>query len=43
MKTKLSILLVLFSFLSIVCFAQEKTKKELKAERELEKQKEIKA
>ena len=43
MKTKLSILLVLFSFFNIVCFAQEKTKKELKAERELEKQKEIKA
>lgn len=42
MKTKLSIILVLFSFFSIVCFAQEKTKKELKAERELEKQKEIK-
>lgn len=42
MKTKLSILLVLFSFFSIVCLAQEKTKKELKAERELEKQKEIK-
>lgn len=42
MKTKLSILLVLFSFLSMECLAQEKTKKELKAEKELEKQKEIK-
>ena len=43
MKRELSILLVLFSFLSMGCFAQEKSKKELKAERELEKQKEVKA
>ncbi|MEO8239512.1 MAG: DUF4251 domain-containing protein [Flavobacterium sp.] len=43
MKTKLSILLVLFSFLSMECFAQEKTKKEIKAEKELQKQKDIKA
>lgn len=43
MKTKLSILLVLFSFLNMECFAQEKTKKEIKAEKELQKQKEIKS
>jgi len=43
MKTKLSILLVLLSLLSIPIFAQEKTKKELKAERDLQKQKEIEA
>lgn len=43
MKTKLSILLVLCCFLSFPVFAQEKTKKELKTERDLEKQKEIEA
>jgi hypothetical protein len=43
MKRKLSILLVLFCFLSFPVLAQEKTKKELKAERELQKQKEIEA
>lgn len=43
MKTKLSILLVLCCFLNFPVFAQEKTKKELKAERELQKQKEIEA
>jgi Domain of unknown function (DUF4251) len=43
MKTKLSILLVLLSLLSIPVFAQEKTKKELKAERDLQKQKEMEA
>ena len=42
MKTKLLILLVLFCFLSLPLLAQEKSKKELKAERELQKQKEIK-
>lgn len=41
MKTKLSILLVLWCFFSFPVFAQEKTKKELKAERALQKQKEI--
>ncbi|MCC9066241.1 DUF4251 domain-containing protein [Flavobacterium piscisymbiosum] len=43
MKIKLSILLVLLSFLNSPVFAQEKTKKELKAEQELQKQKEIEA
>ncbi|MEN2398637.1 DUF4251 domain-containing protein [Flavobacterium sp. MC2016-06] len=43
MKTKLSILLVLFCFLSFPVLAQEKTKKELKAEKELQQQKEIDA
>jgi len=43
MKSKLSILLVLCCFLSLTVFAQQKTKKELKAERELQKQKEIEA
>lgn len=41
MKTKVSILLVLCCFLTLPVFAQEKTKKQLKAERELQKQKEI--
>jgi len=40
MKMKLSILALLFSFVSIQAYAQEKTKKELKAERELKEQKE---
>lgn len=43
MKTKLSILLVLLCFLSNPILAQEKSKKELKAERDLQKQKEIEA
>ncbi|SHM11844.1 DUF4251 domain-containing protein [Flavobacterium saccharophilum] len=43
MKRKLSILLVLLCFISFPVLAQEKTKKELKAERELQKQKEIEA
>jgi hypothetical protein len=43
MKTKLLILLVLSSFLSLPVLAQEKSKKELKAERQLQKQKEIEA
>ncbi|MFQ6600066.1 DUF4251 domain-containing protein [Flavobacterium sp. C3NV] len=41
MKTKLSILLVLLCFLLSPVFAQEKTKKELKAEKEQQQQKEI--
>lgn len=41
MKTKLFIFLVLLSLLSFPVLAQEKSKKELKAERELQKQKEI--
>jgi len=41
MKTKLFILLMLSCLLSFPLFAQEKTKKELKAERDLQKQKEI--
>ncbi|WP_026730361.1 DUF4251 domain-containing protein [Flavobacterium denitrificans] len=43
MSPKLSILLVLSCFLSFSVLAQEKSKKELKAERELQKQKEIEA
>lgn len=43
MRRKLFILLVLSCFLSLSVVAQEKTKKELKAERELQKQKEIEA
>lgn len=43
MRTKLSILLVLVCFLNTPAFAQEKTKKELKAEKELQRQKEIEA
>ncbi|WP_431242458.1 DUF4251 domain-containing protein [Flavobacterium sp. P21] len=43
MSVKLSILLVLSCFLSFSVLAQEKSKKELKAERELQKQKEIEA
>lgn len=40
MKTKITVLM-LFCFFNIAVFAQEKTKKELKAERELQKQKAI--
>ncbi|MEN2413578.1 DUF4251 domain-containing protein [Flavobacterium mesophilum] len=43
MSPKLSILLVLSCFFSFSVLAQEKSKKELKAERELQKQKEIEA
>jgi hypothetical protein len=43
MKTKLSVLLVVLCFLSFPVLAQEKSKKELKAEREQQKQKEIEA
>lgn len=43
MKTKLSILLVLLCFLNSPVFAQEKSKKELKAEKEQQQQKEIEA
>ena len=43
MKRKLLILLVLLCFFDFSVFAQEKTKKELKAERELQKQKETEA
>ena len=41
MKTKLFILLVVMPFLSFPVLSQEESKKELKAERELQKQKEI--
>lgn len=41
MKTNISILLLLIGFLNFPVFAQEKTKKELKAERDSQKQKEI--
>jgi hypothetical protein len=41
MKANLSILVVFFCLFSSVSFAQEKSKKELKAERELQKQKDI--
>ena len=40
---RVAILLMLFSIFSLDGFAQEKTKKELKQERELQKQKEIQA
>jgi hypothetical protein len=40
MKSRLAVLLMLFSFFSFDGFAQEKTKKELKQEGELQKQKE---
>ena len=43
MRTTVSILVVLFSFLAFQGFAQEKSKKELKAQSELQKQKEIQA
>ena len=43
MKCKLLILLALLCFLSFPVLAQEKTRKELKADRELQKQKEIEA
>ena len=43
MKRKLLILLALLCFLSFPVLAQEKTRKELKADRELQKQKEIEA
>ena len=43
MKTKLFLLLVLFGFLNFSVFAQQKSKKELKAEKELQKQKETEA
>jgi hypothetical protein len=41
MKTKISVLVVLLSILTLHGLAQEKSKKEFKAERELQKQKEI--
>lgn len=41
MKPKLSLCVLLLSFLNFSVLAQEKSKKELKAERELQKQKEI--
>lgn len=41
MKTSRFTIVMLLFFLSISAFAQEKTKKELKAERDLQKQKEI--
>lgn len=43
MKTKPAILLMLLCFLSFFSFGQEKTKKEMKADKELQKQKEIEA
>ncbi|MDR7210492.1 DUF4251 domain-containing protein [Flavobacterium piscis] len=43
MKTKLYVLLILFSVVSFDGIAQEKTKKELKAENQLQKQKETEA
>jgi Cu/Ag efflux protein CusF len=43
MKTKLAILLVILCFINSPVCAQEKTKKELKAEKNLQKQKEIEA
>lgn len=43
MKTKVFLLLLLFGFLNFSVFAQQKSKKELKAEKELQKQKETEA
>ncbi|MFW0738675.1 DUF4251 domain-containing protein [Flavobacterium sp. T12S277] len=43
MKTKLSIILVLCCLVTISVFGQEKTKKEIKAEKELQQQKEVEA
>lgn len=43
MRTKLYVLLVFCCFLTFPVFAQQKTKKELKAEKELQKQTEIEA
>ena len=43
MKTKSSILLLIFCFLNLALYAQEKTSKEIKAEQTLKKQKEIEA
>jgi len=43
MKTKVLFILVLSAFIATSGFSQEKTKKELKAERKLEKQKQIEA
>lgn len=41
MKKKVSILIVLFCCLNLSCLAQQKSKKELKAEQEAKKEKEI--
>jgi len=43
MKSRVVVLLIMFCFFSFDGVAQEKTKKELKQERELQKQKEIQA
>ena len=43
MKTKISVLLVLFIFIGNTLFAQEKSKKQLKAERAIEKQQKTEA
>jgi hypothetical protein len=43
MKAKISVMFLIFSLLSFSVSAQEKTKKELKEERELKKQNEIQA
>jgi hypothetical protein len=43
MKTKISVLLVLMSLIMTSGFSQEKTKKEIKAEKKLEKQKQVEA
>lgn len=43
MKTKISVLLVLFIFIGTTLFAQEKSKKQLKAERAIEKQQKTEA
>ena len=43
MKYKVSILVVFCLLITIFCFSQEKTKKELKAAKELQKQKETEA
>lgn len=41
MKTKISILVIMFSIIISSAFAQEKTKKEIKQEAKLEKQKQV--
>jgi hypothetical protein len=41
MKTKISLLVVLFIFITVTTYSQEKTKKQLKEEQKLEKQKQV--
>jgi len=43
MKTRISLFLVLLAFLATAAFSQEKTRKQLKEEQKLEKQKQVEA